>query len=297
MKKTPCSFPSCSKVFSSWNEMKKHREIEHEKPSQEIAFNTDSASSSHEQTDTTTTTTENDSSLFSCDICLKDFKKKSLLKKHFNSNHLNSSTHKIECDLCEVNFTRKSSLKQHMISKHGKRKPKYRCFHCIFKKNIFETKQELKAHVLEAHYPSSSEEDAENFQLMQSAFEGLAQSYVLVLQGNPEQRNDIDLLHEDRFFIKMKNLISAALCKMGSIKYSLVVLVQYLVIDSSTGEVKDKIFIHLRASTKFILSHNVKRLDQYLRSSISEITERNADLVSLRHSGEKNILINTYCFT
>lgn len=50
-----------------------------------------------------------------CDICLKSFGRKSVLRRHFETHNTDGQS-TLKCDQCEQVFTRKDNLKHHLKS-------------------------------------------------------------------------------------------------------------------------------------------------------------------------------------
>lgn len=82
--------------------------------------------------------------------CDKLFKRRDVMKNHYNKVHLGLKRKKIFCcDLCEYKIPRKYSLKNHMTSKHLKVRP-FKCNQCNFD-TVY--KRELDIHRESNHEP------------------------------------------------------------------------------------------------------------------------------------------------
>ena len=84
-------------------------------------------------------------SSWKCTVCLVNFDKKDLLKRHMKG-HLNQLDHK--CSYCERTFWKKEDLDGHVANIHTNQK----LFHCQICGNFFSYKRSLRLHLKNVHH-------------------------------------------------------------------------------------------------------------------------------------------------
>nr|XP_054760074.1 zinc finger protein 431-like [Lytechinus pictus] len=132
----------CSMVFVHKKQLKQHNKQKHREKYRE-KHREKHAERQREQEDTQENRTEDqeDGVRYQCDICFKEFRKNSNLKRHMVTHTERERRH--QCELCEKKFLTSSHLKAHHMQKHSEERPN-KCPYCDKR---FARKHDLKRHL------------------------------------------------------------------------------------------------------------------------------------------------------
>ena len=149
--------------------------------------------------------------IYSCMICDKKFKRKSVVKKHIDLKHFMTKRYFCEYEDCEYSCLSKSSIDVHINDKHLKLKP-FKCEECDL---CFGKNSSLKTHIEIVHEGIIAEKkpDVNNNIRLEKIYSCKICDKIFKRKSHVKEHINLKHFLTKRYFCEFKNCDYSCLCK------------------------------------------------------------------------------------